>query len=136
MRAAKKAFVVQLIEESLEIAPASFAHRSSDSGVLIPAADKVTGLRPLAHYMRLVAQLFELAAPGYTSPWSLLLSADQELDIDVTAYVVALIRADEPLAEPLTWSTAKMLYAAGTCNQGQRQALAAARVVPEAATLE
>jgi hypothetical protein len=131
MRAARKAFVMGLIEDSLKIAPLKIRHRSSDSGVLIGKADRVTRLPPLGNYMRLVAQLFELAVPGYASPWSALFGAESGFAFDVTAYVAALIERDKPRAHPLTWSTAKMLYAAGTSNQGQRQALAAARDVPQ-----
>jgi hypothetical protein len=131
MHCAVKGFVHRLIEEHLGVGPPVLKHRAADSGVWISADDKATNLRPMGHYMRLTAQLFELAVPDYGSPWSALTAGLPKAEFDATSYLAALLAADAPRGGRQTRSTAQMLYLAGVDNGGQRQAFRSLSAMPK-----
>jgi hypothetical protein len=123
VHAAVKGFVHRRIEEQLHLREVKSRHRATDSGVWIPGEDKAKGLRPLGPYVRLAAQAFELAVPGYESPWTTATASLAPAKFDLAAYVGAVLAADAPPDPATTRSTAKMMYAAGVANSGQRTAL-------------
>jgi hypothetical protein len=63
--------------------------------------------------------VFELAVPGYESPWRIAAASLGPEKFDAAA----LLAADAPPQPAATQSTAKMLYTAGLANPGLRAAL-------------